>query len=77
MKWENAPDILTVKEAAQLLRVGKNRMYEICRIEGFPKIIIGCEKGIRIPKEAFKKWVNSRIANETAGDESVNMQIVN
>lgn len=63
MQWEEAPDILTVKEAAKILRVGKNQMYEMCRIEGFPKIILGCKRGIRIPKEALRNWVEARAAN--------------
>lgn len=61
MKWEKAPDILTVKEAAQLLRVGKNRMYELCKIENFPRIILGCDRGIRIPKEALKNWIEDQV----------------
>lgn len=63
MKWENSSDILTVIEAADLLRVGKNRMYEICKIEGFPKIVLGNTRGIRIPKEALRKWVENSIEN--------------
>lgn len=62
MQWETAPDILTVKEAAVLLRVGKNRMYELVKIDSFPKLVLGIEKGIRIPKDALKKWVDNRIS---------------
>lgn len=66
MNWEQAPSILTVMEAAQILRVGKNRMYELCRTDGFPKIILGTEKGIRIPKDALKKWVESCLINNNS-----------
>jgi excisionase family DNA binding protein len=64
MKWENSPDILTVLEAANLLRVGKNRMYEICKIDGFPRIVLGNERGIRIPKAALMRWIENRIASD-------------
>jgi predicted DNA-binding transcriptional regulator AlpA len=63
MQLEDSPDILTVIEAAQILRVGKNRMYELCKIEGFPKIILGSERGIRIPKQALILWIENRITN--------------
>jgi predicted phage-related endonuclease len=63
LQLENSPDILTVIEAAQILRVGKNRMYELCKIEGFPKIILGSERGIRIPKQALIRWIEIRITN--------------
>lgn len=63
MQWDTAPDILTVKEAAELLRVGKNRMYELIKTNGFPKLVLGIEKGIRIPKDALKKWVDNRVMN--------------
>jgi predicted DNA-binding transcriptional regulator AlpA len=62
MQLEESPDILTVLEAAAILRVGKNRMYEICKIEGFPKIVLGSERGIRIPKAALARWIENRIA---------------
>lgn len=61
MQLEDSPDILTVLEAAAILRVGKNRMYELCKIEGFPKIVLGNERGIRIPKEALKRWIEDHI----------------
>lgn len=61
MNWENSAEILTVNEAATILRVGKNRMYEICKIEGFPKIVLGNERGIRIPKAALMRWIENSI----------------
>lgn len=61
MQWETAPDILTVMEAAEILRIGKNRMYELVKSPGFPMFILGTEKGIRIPKNALKNWVDDRV----------------
>ena len=64
MQWGEAPDIMTIKEAAQVLRVGKNRMYELCKIPGFPKIVLGNERGFRIPKDALKRWIDNNTALE-------------
>ena len=59
LKWEDAPDILKPKEAAKLMRVGKNKIYELATIEGFPKFPIG-EKHFIIPKEALRMWIEKQ-----------------
>jgi len=56
LNWENAPDILKPQEAAVIMRVGKNKIYEIAAIKGFPKLFMG-EKHFMIPKEALRKWI--------------------
>ena len=63
--WEEAPDILTVKEMASLLKIGITKSYELCRIKGFPSIKFG--KNIRIPKEALHIWINNQ-ANQALDD---------
>jgi excisionase family DNA binding protein len=62
MQWEDAPDILTVREAAKLVRIGKNQMYELCRINDFPQVTIG--RNIRIPKEALRHWLDKQAENK-------------
>ncbi len=57
LNWENAPDILKPQEAAKIMRVGRNKIYEIANRKGFPKLVIG-EKHFLIPKEALKQWIN-------------------
>ncbi|NLB53770.1 MAG: helix-turn-helix domain-containing protein, partial [Syntrophomonadaceae bacterium] len=53
MTWQNAPDFLKPQEAAKLMRIGRNRIYEYAAIEGFPKLFIG-ERNFVIPKEALR-----------------------
>lgn len=47
----------TVPEMANIMGIGKNKAYELVKAEGFPVIYIGST--IRIPIEAFHKWLNS------------------
>ena len=35
LNWENAPDILKPQEAAKIMRVGRNKIYEIANRKGF------------------------------------------
>lgn len=60
LKWEDAPDYLKPQEAAELLRIGRNRIYDYAAREGFPKIPIG-ERNFVIPKEALRQWRNNQI----------------
>lgn len=61
LSWTDAPDILTAKEAAKLLRVGASIIYQIASEEpDFPAVRIG--KHIRIPKPALKSWFERKAA---------------
>jgi excisionase family DNA binding protein len=55
---ENANQLLTIDEARNILRVGRNVMYELIK-SGVPHIKIG--KQIRIPKKEFEEWVKKKI----------------
>lgn len=59
LKWEDAPDILKPKEAAKLMRIGRNKIYELATIEGFPRLPVG-EKHFVIPKEALRNWIENQ-----------------
>lgn len=61
-QWEDAPDFLTPIEAAKLIKIGRNQMYNLCRIESFPAVKLG--RNIRIPKKAFKNWLENQAANK-------------
>jgi excisionase family DNA binding protein len=50
---DQAPDILTVPEAASLLRVGKGSVYESCRRGELPSVRIG--RRLLIPKAALMR----------------------
>lgn len=63
MTLDDAPDVLTVAEAAALARVGRNAMYEtVARGEIFA-VRIG--RSVRIPKIALARFLG---ASEGAND---------
>ena len=51
MTLDDAPDVLTVTEAAKLLRVGRNQAYELVRRGELHGRKIG--RVVRIPKSAL------------------------
>lgn len=50
--------ILTVKDISKILGIGISKAYKLVKTEGFPKIRLG--RQIRIPSEAFYKWMNDQ-----------------
>jgi excisionase family DNA binding protein len=54
LDWETAPDSLTVKEAAALLRIPRNAAYEAVRLGLLPAVNFG-KRRIRISKTALRK----------------------
>lgn len=51
--------LLTIDEAREILRVGRNVMYELIRSGGVPHIKIG--KQIRIPLRELEEWVKNQL----------------
>ncbi|WP_438447107.1 helix-turn-helix domain-containing protein [Gorillibacterium sp. sgz5001074] len=51
--------LLTIDEAREILRVGRNVMYELIRTGGVPHIKIG--KQIRIPLQELEDWVKRQL----------------
>jgi excisionase family DNA binding protein len=49
------PEILSVKEAAKLARVGTAQIYALARTPGFPAKRFG--KIIRIHRDSFLQWL--------------------
>lgn len=52
--WDDYPEVLRVKQAAQLLQIGQNRMYELCKREDFPVVKFG--RQYRISKTLLRDW---------------------
>lgn len=50
--YDNLPLVLTAKEAAIALNIGKNNMYELLRCGAVHSVRIGNQ--FRIPKESIK-----------------------
>ena len=55
---EDLPDIITIHELAELLRIGINKAYELSEIKGFPVIKLGRRKVVS--KAGLKKWLTSQ-----------------
>lgn len=58
IKPQANPNLYTVKEVSDILRVGLGKTYELTRTKGFPVIRIG--KSIRIPKSRFHEWLDKQ-----------------
>ena len=54
----NCPEYMTVDEISRLLRIGRQKAYELVGREDFPSIRIG--RVIRVPRDAFLEWVRDR-----------------
>lgn len=46
---------LTVPEAAKVLGISTNKMYDLARSEGFPMISVG--KRRLIPRKGLERWI--------------------
>ncbi len=49
-------EILTVEEAAALLKISKNTLYNWIHIDGFPRVKVG--NIYRIPRTMLLEWMN-------------------
>jgi excisionase family DNA binding protein len=47
----NLPHVLTVEEAAKLLRIGRSAAYEAVRVGSLPSVRFG--RSIRVPRSAL------------------------
>lgn len=56
----NSPErlTLTVKEAAMLLGININSMYQLVKSKDFPVIVVG--RRILIPKKLFESWIENQ-----------------
>jgi excisionase family DNA binding protein len=62
MTLEDAPDVLTVAETAQLLRVGRNQCYELVRRGELHGRRIG--RTVRIPKSSLIAFLEGQSPTE-------------
>lgn len=58
-----ASSLLTVPEAAQLLRISRNLAYELVAQHQLPSVRLG--RTIRIPRDSLEQWIRER-AEESA-----------
>lgn len=50
------PALLTVEEAAALLRIGRNTCYEMVRQQRIPHVRLG--RLIRVPRQGLEHWIS-------------------
>jgi excisionase family DNA binding protein len=64
---ERLPEVLTVREAAAVLRIGRNQLYEAVARGELRAFRIG--RSIRIPKQALLDLLASGSPRTASGDE--------
>lgn len=52
-------EFLTIEEVQQILRIGKNSAYDLCKREDFPCVKIG--RSYRVPKKEFEEWLSKQM----------------
>ena len=55
---EDLPLTLNTREAAEVLRISKSKVYELAQSESFPAIRIG--KRVVIPRDKLIQWMNAQ-----------------
>ncbi len=58
-KFNELPEILTITEAAEILRIGRNSAYEAARSGQIPTVRIG--RKILVPKAQLAKLVGAEM----------------
>lgn len=56
---DDLPDILTVKDVSNYMRINVNKSYEFFHREDFPSLQVG--KRYLVPKVRFLEWLDERI----------------
>ena len=51
--------LLTIKDVQEHLQIGRNRVYQLIKIDSFPKIKIG--NTYRIPMQKYLEWIQNSI----------------
>lgn len=55
--YDKLPDILTINELCQYLKLGKVNTYKLVKQKGFTTIMIG--NTIRVPKNGLIDWIQN------------------
>lgn len=70
MTPEQLPEIMSVNDVKNYLKIGSSKAYALCRRKDFPALKLG--KLYRIPKNSFLRWIE-----QTAGDQNGKINIFN
>lgn len=55
---------LSLTECAAMMGIGRSKMHELARADGFPTVKVG--RRVLVPVDALKAWLNEQVANESA-----------
>ena len=55
---EDLPLTLNAREAAEVLRISKSKVYELAQSDSFPAVRIG--KRVVIPRDKLIQWMNNQ-----------------
>lgn len=61
--FEEMPLMLSVPEAAAVLRISRAGMYELVHADGFPSLKLGSR--IVIPRDQFADWIQEHTGGQT------------
>ena len=50
------PLLLTVPQAADMLQIGRDQVYNLCHVDGFPVIHFG--RNVRINRAGLQDWLD-------------------
>lgn len=56
---EEMQELLTIKDIQKHLKIGRNKVYQLVKIDSFPKIMIG--NTYRIPKKEYIEWIEANV----------------
>jgi excisionase family DNA binding protein len=61
-------ELLTVREAARLMKLSKSQTYALCQRRAIPTIRLG--RSVRIPREELEAWLRRQVRSaEEVGDD--------
>jgi excisionase family DNA binding protein len=63
---QDLPSVLTVKEMRRLLRISRQKAYDLVHRRGFPAVWFG--RAIRIPRDAMLRWLEEQEGATAAGE---------
>ncbi len=65
--WRKAdtmePELLTVREAASLLRLSRSHTYDLIREGALPVVYLG--RSVRVPRRALIAWIERQTQTQT------------
>jgi excisionase family DNA binding protein len=58
------PLLLRAEQAAKLLQVGRNKLYQMAAAGEIPSLHIG--RQLRIPAQELREWIHAQVASSRA-----------